>query len=215
MAPRSSIYIVHSSPIIAHAIEDSLQAIGRSVSHCDYSWIQFINKWDFSSAVVVVDAYLDDHVPLSLKVRALYDVGSSAIVIGEEADEQLRNRAELEGSQHWITPETGADEIARQISAVTDLERTPRSDTDEAGPHFTDRELQVMAAYTSRRAPTAKALARSLGISIDTARSHLRAGRRKYENAGVDVGSRQRLQQALIGDGYMVDVDRWSALARW
>ncbi|GAB3487908.1 TlpA family protein disulfide reductase [Flexivirga lutea] len=39
--------------------------------------------------------------------------------------------------------------------------------------------------------------------------------RRKYENAGVDVGSRKRLQQALIDDGYVVDVDRWSALARW
>ena len=214
MAPRSSIYIVHSSPIVAHAIENSLQRAGRSVSHCDYSWIQFISKWDFSAAIVVVDAYLDDHVPLSLKVRALYDVGSSAIVVGE-ADDRLRHRADIEGCQLWLTPDAGTSEMTEQICAVLDSERTPRVAVDSAAPRFTDRELQIMAAYTSRRAPTAKALARSLGISIDTARSHLRAGRRKYENAGVDVGSRQRLQQALIGDGYMVDVDRWSALARW
>lgn len=214
MAPRSSIYIVHSSPIVAHAIEKSLQLAGRTVSHSDYSWIQFITKWDFSSAVVVVDAYLDDHVPLSLKVRALYDVGSSAIVIGEP-DDRLRHRAQLEGCQQWIGPDTGAADIARQICEIADGDRTPRPDSSATGPHFTDRELQIMTAYASRRAPTAKALARSLGISIDTARSHLRAGRRKYENAGVEVGSRKRLQQALIGDGYMVDVDRWSALARW
>lgn len=214
MAPRSNIYIVHSSPIIAHAIEESLQAAGRPVSHCGYSWIQFISKWDFSAAVVVVDAYLDDHVPLSLKVRALYDVGSSAIVVGEP-DDRLRRRAEVEGCQQWVDPDTGAAEVAQQICTVADQERVPRPDSGDPGPRFTDRELQIMTAYTSRRAPTAKALARSLGISIDTARSHLRAGRRKYENAGVQVGSRQRLQQALIGDGYMVDVDRWSALARW
>ncbi|GGB18204.1 hypothetical protein GCM10011492_05060 [Flexivirga endophytica] len=214
MAPGSSIYIVHSSPIIAHAIEGFLRDAGRSVNHCGYSWIQFVSKWDFSAAVVVVDAYLDDHVPLSLKVRALYDVGSSAIVVGE-VDERLRRRAELEGCQLWLTPDADAAEITERICAVVDNARTPRPEIDSPAPRFTDRELQIMAAYTSRRAPTAKALARSLGISIDTTRSHLRAGRRKYENAGVDVGSRQRLQQALIDDGYMVDVDRWSALARW
>lgn len=214
MAPRTSIYVVHSSPIIAHAIEDALHIAGRTVKHCGYSWIQFISKWDFSAAVVVVDAYLDDHVPLSLKVRALYDVGSSAIVIGE-SDERLHHRAVLEGCQHWLTPETDPTDIAAQICAVADTQRASRPDREMTGPRFTDRELQIMAAYTSRRAPTAKALARSLGISIDTARSHLRAGRRKYDNAGVDVGSRERLQQALVRDGYIVDVERWSALARW
>lgn len=214
MASRSNIYIVHSSPMIAHAIEGFLLTAGQPVRHCGYSWIQFITRWDFSAAVVIVDAYLDDHVPLSLKVRALYDVGSSAIVVGE-LDERLRDRAVQEGLQQWITPDTPTGEIAAQISAVVEAERSARPDADPGEPHFTDRELQIMAAYTSRRAPTAKALARSLGISIDTTRSHLRAGRRKYENAGVDVGSRQRLQRALIDDGYMVDVDRWSALARW
>jgi DNA-binding CsgD family transcriptional regulator len=214
MAPRNSIYIVHSSPIIAQAIQDSLQTAGRSVNRCGYSWIQFISKWDFSAAVVILDAYLDDHVPLSLKVRALYDVGSTAVVIGE-GDERLHHRAALEGCQRWLTPETDPADIAEQICAVADAERAPRPEPEVTGPRFTDRELQIMAAYTSRRAPTAKALARSLGISIDTARSHLRAGRRKYENAGIDVGSRARLQQALVDDGYIVDVDRWSALARW
>lgn len=214
MAPRSSTYIVHSSPIVAHAIEDFLLAAGRPVKHCGYSWIQFITRWDFSAAVVVIDAYLDDHVPLSLKVRALYDVGSSAIVIGE-SDDRLRARAEREGCQQWITPDTPTGEIAAQIAAVVEADRVSRPEQRTGEPHFTDRELQIMAAYTSRRAPTAKALARSLGISIDTARSHLRAGRRKYEHAGIDVGSRARLQQALVRDGYMVDMDRWAALARW
>ncbi|WP_446664188.1 helix-turn-helix transcriptional regulator [Flexivirga sp. B27] len=173
-----------------------------------------MTKWDFSAAVVVVDAYLDDHVPLSLKVRALYDVGSSAIIVGDP-DERLQHRTALEGGQLWLTPELGTAEIAEQICTVADADRRDRPALDDAGPRFTDRELQIMAAYTSRRAPTAKALARSLGISIDTTRSHLRSGRRKYENAGVDVGSRQRLQQALVDDGYVVDIDRWSELARW
>lgn len=214
MTPRSSIYVVHSSPIVAHAIEDSLREDGCPVSHTGYSWTQFVTRWDFSAATVVIDAYLDDHVPLSLKVRALYDVGSSAIVIGE-LDERLRDRAELEGCQLWLTPATAAAQIAQEIRAVGEQERMPRPPASDVAPHFTDRELQIMAAYTSRRAPTAKSLARTFGISIDTARSHLRAGRRKYENAGVDVGSRSRLQQALIADGYIVDTDRWSALARW
>ncbi|RNI24210.1 hypothetical protein [Flexivirga caeni] len=212
MARGREIYIVHSSPVVAHAIEDSLRAAGRSVSHIAYSWVQFVSRWDFSAAVVVFDAYLDDHVPLSLKVRALYDVGSSAVVIGE-LDERLWRRTMIEGGQRWLTPASEPDAVAAEIVAVASGERAARP--ERAEPHLTDRELQIMAAYTSRRAPTAKSLARSFGISIDTARSHLRSGRRKYENAGIDVGSRARLQQAMIADGYIVDIDRWSALARW
>lgn len=214
MAPRDNVYIVHSSPIVAHAIEGSLLNTGQPVTHCGYSWVQFVSRWDFSASVVVVDAYLDDHVPLSLKVRALYDVGSSAIAVGE-LDERLHARARREGLQQWITPDSPTGAFAKRISSVVQAGRVERPESDTAEPHFTDRELQIMAAYSSRRAPTAKALSRSLGISTDTTRSHLRAGRRKYENAGVDVGSRQRLQRALVDDGYVVDDDRWSALGRW
>lgn len=184
MAPRSSIYIVHSGPIVAHAIEDSLHSTGHPVRHCGYSWIQFVTKWDFAAAVVIVDAYLDDHVPLSLKVRALYDVGSSAIVVGE-LDERLRDRAAQEGCQLWVTPDTPAAQITEQIAAVAASGRSSRPDGDAGGPRFTDRELQIMAAYTSRRAPTAKALARSLGISIDTTRSHLRSSGASTRTPGL------------------------------
>ena len=48
--------------------------------------------------VVVVDALLDDHVPLPLKVRALRRLGSTPIVLGPGTDTPFARRCAHEGA---------------------------------------------------------------------------------------------------------------------
>lgn len=72
-----------------------------------------------------------------------------------------------------------------------------------------------MSLYASRRSLNAAALARHLGISEATVKSHLKDGRAKYRNAGRAVGNRQLLADALSEDGYLVSVQSWEAERRW
>lgn len=77
------IVILHSSPIVADALRESVQEFDNAVAvEAMYSWADFARTWDFAPAWAIVDAYLDDHVPLALKVRSLVRERSGVIVLG-------------------------------------------------------------------------------------------------------------------------------------
>lgn len=209
------IVVLHSSPVIADAVRDELwrQAAHRRIRTV-YSWADFARTWDFSSTWVVLDAYLDDHVPLALKVRSLVRVRSGAIVLGALYSPALRTRAMHEGATAWLEPTLGLGALAERIAAlsVPAPRRRPRSDVRV---RLTDRELQLATLHASRRAMTPAALARSLGLSVTTVKSHIASTRRKYRMAGVTVHTRQELADALVADGYLISEQDWQRQARW
>lgn len=213
---RRVVDIVHSSPVVAAGLHRALHESGVRVGLVLYSWADLTVRVDSIGTCVVVDAYLDDHVPLALKIRALAGLPTTAIVLGARRQPTLVQRAYAEGAAAWLTPSDGLTDCAAQIGAAAST-RAPAADRrlDEEDVTLTDRELQVMSLYASRRSLDAAALARHLGISETTVKSHLKTGRAKYRRAGRDVGNRQRLTDALVDDGYLVSAETWRAEHRW
>lgn len=216
MAPsRSVIDIVHSSPIVAAGLQRALTDAGVPVGLVVYSWADLTMRVDKVGSCVVVDAYLDDHVPLALKIRALTNLPTTAVVLGARLQSSLTKRAYAEGASGWLTPTVGLAQCASRIRELAGptTDTAERQDPDDV--NLTDRELQVMSLYASRRSLNAATLARHLGISEATVKSHLKEGRAKYRAAGRDVGNRQLLADALVEDGYLVSAETWSAEHRW
>lgn len=219
--------LVVAQPVVLDLLRRTLVREGVEVASAATTWDEFARSWDFAAPAVLVDAHLDDHVPLPLKVRALHRAGAQVAVLGRQAEVRLALRARAEGAGIWLSPQAGAAEIA--VDVVTWLTAGPAGpvrpgDPTSAHPALahgasacplTDRELQVLALYASRRGHTATEVAEVLGISTDTVRSHLRSGRARLTALGHDVGSRGRLQQVMVAEGYLEGLDHWHRLHRW
>jgi DNA-binding CsgD family transcriptional regulator len=214
-ATRSVVDIVHSSPVVATALKRALRDSGARVGLVVYSWADLTVRVDSIGTCVVVDAYLDDHVPLALKVRALAGLPTTAVVLGTRHQHSLEQRARAEGAAGWLTPSAGLIESAAQIRGLASGRTQSRPAAGSEEIRLTDRELQVMCLYASRRSLNARALARHLGISEATVKSHLKDGRAKYRSAGRTVSNRQLLADALAADGYLVSAETWRAEQRW
>lgn len=92
--------LIHTSPVVATALRHALRSgpAPVRVETAVHAWADFQTEWDFAGDVVVVDALLDDHVPLPLKVRALRRLGSTPIVLGPGTDTPFARRCAHEGA---------------------------------------------------------------------------------------------------------------------
>ncbi|WP_265444363.1 HTH domain-containing protein [Flexivirga meconopsidis] len=179
-----------------------------------YSWTDLVTRLDGISPYVVVDAYLDDHVPLSLKVRAITQLSSCAVVLGNIHQQSAADRAYDEGAADWIEPRDSLDDAVRRIAAVLNGARR-RVREHPPNAHLTDREIQILCLYASRRSISARTLGRYLGITEQTVHTHLKSGRAKYRKANVAVSNRHSLAEALVADGYLIGPEAWQAEHRW
>lgn len=206
--------LVHTSPLVAHGIARRLAARSQvRVSLVAFSWAEFLRSWDFSTGRVLVDAFLDDHVPLPMKVRALRRIGSDPIVLGDPFSEAIVQRARAEGAVSWVDPADGMDGL---IEAATRPQWTrPERPDALPGIRLSDRELQILSLYASRRSLSVGSLSRTLGIQPETVRAHLRRGRKRFSDRGIPVSNRGSLAAALVRDGYLIPEPAWIDQGRW
>lgn len=203
------------SPVLLGALADALRREGVEVLTAAPSWVEFSRSWDFAAPSVLVDAHLDDHVPLILKVRALLREGSRVAVLGRDGASRQARRCLREGAEIWLTPQQSLSQITRRLAAWARSDPPTIRGSALPEPHLTDRELQILSLYASRRGHTVAEVAKVLGLSSETVRTHLRTGRAKYTALGQDVSSRARLTRVLVDDGLVEDPDLWSAMQRW
>lgn len=211
--------VVHTSPVVTTALRHELRsgATPVRVETTVHSWADFRREWDFAGDVVIVDALLDDHLPLPLKVRALRRLGSTAIILGQGRATPFARRCGAEGAGAWIEPTRGLAETARTIreaalGVVADHARIAPAEPPVAA--LTDRELQVLALHASTRGHSPAHLGRVLDLRTETVRSHLERGRARYRRAGVATHNRSGVRAALVRDGWILDPEAWSAAGR-
>lgn len=210
------IVILHSSPIVADALREGMRRLNPTGAiDAVYSWADFARTWDFAPAWAIVDAYLDDHVPLALKVRSLVRERSGVIVLGTVYSTTLRDRALAEGATAWLEPSATLDAIVGTVRDLTAERPGTHPATAPIGTQLTDRELQLSSLHASRRGLTPASIGRSLGLAPATVKAHIAAARRKYRQAGISVRSREELASALIADGYLISGEDWQRQARW
>ncbi len=149
--------LVLTSPVVSSALRDELRRGERAVrvTTAVHSWTDFQVEWDFAGEVVVLDALLDDHVPLPLKVRALRRLGSRPVVLGPGRDSPFAHRAAAEGAQAWIEPHHGLAETADLIRDVATHE--PPSTPASSRRHHRSSGSPIASCRSSASTPAAGA----------------------------------------------------------
>lgn len=214
MSAAARLDLVHTSPVVTTALRRELQSAPRplQVTTAVHAWTDFQHEWDFAGDYVVVDAQLDDHLPLAVKVRALRRLGSHPIVIGPGRHSPFARRAGAEGATAWIEPTQGLGATADTIRAIA-AGRTPDiARIQPAGApdvRLTDRQLQVLALFVAARGHSPAHLARVLALRTETVRSHIERGRARYRDAGHPTNNRAALRSALVADGWTYDPQVW------
>lgn len=219
MTPAPRLDLVHTSPVVSTALRRELHSGSTPVrvTTAVHAWIDFQREWDFAGDVVVIDALLDDHVPLALKVRALRRLGSHVVVLGPGRDTPFARRSGAEGAVAWIEPTTGLVDTAAIIRECVLGEVPDHATVAAAGApvaDLTDRELQVLGLYVSTRGHSPSDVARILGLRTETIRSHLERGRSRYRAHGVATNNRAALRAALVTDGWVLDPHEWLEAGR-
>lgn len=212
--------LVLTSPVVSTALRDELRRGERAVrvTTAVHSWTDFQVEWDFAGEVVVLDALLDDHVPLPLKVRALRRLGSRPVVVGPGQDSPFARRAMAEGAQAWIEPTHTIAETAGLIRDVALHETPERIRVAPAPPplvQLSDRELQVLCLYAGSRGLSPAHLGQVLTLRTQTVPSHLERGRSRYRVLGRPGHNRAALREALVEDGWFIPTEVWTAAGRF
>lgn len=211
--------LIHTSPVVTTALRARLHSGDHHVrvDTAVHSWTDFQTEWDFAGEVVLIDALLDDHVPLALKIRALRRLDSRVIVLGPGRDSRFARRAAAEGALAWIEPTLGLAETVERIRAAAEGRPTPDTRVTPAGPplaQFTDRELQVLALFVAARGHPPAHLGRVLSLRTETIRSHIERGRARYRAAGRPTRNRSALRAAMLEDGWVLPPSVWTEAAR-
>lgn len=214
MPTRLRLDLVHTSPVVTTALRRELRAGARPVrvDTAVHSWTDFQAEWDFAGDLIVLDALLDDHVPLPLKARALRRLGSHPVVLGPGRDTPFAGRAAAEGVVAWIEPTIGLADTAEIVREVAAGNTPPEAGVTPAGPplaELTDRELQVLSLYASARGHSPTDLSRILALRTETVRSHIDRGRARYRSTGRATHNRAALRHALVDDGWFLDPTVW------
>lgn len=214
MSTATRLDLVHTSPVVTTALRRELQSGPHPlrVTTAVHAWTDFQNEWDFAGDYVVVDAQLDDHLPLAVKIRALRRLGSHPIIIGPGRDSPFARRAGAEGATAWIEPTESLGATAEAIRTVAAGEVPDIAWIEPAGPpdvRLTDRQLQVLALFVAARGHSPAHLARVLALRTETVRSHIERGRARYREAGHATNNRAALRTAMIADGWTYDPQVW------
>lgn len=219
MTSQPRVDLVHTSPVVTTALRRELRRREdpARVETTVHSWSDLRAEWDFAGDVVVLDALLDDHVPLPLKVRALHRLGSIPVVLGPGGQTPFARRCGDEGAGAWIEPSLGlpaAADTIRQIASGVVPEHARISAAPPRLADLTDRELQVLSLYASTRGHSPADLGRVLALRTETVRSHLERGRARYRALGRPTHNRAALRRELVDDGWFLDPDVWTSAGR-
>lgn len=207
---------IHRNPVLNSAVifEWAGSAKATTLGKVYSSWSAFSQDHPRAAHWIAVDAFLDDEVPLPLKVRTIAETGRRCIVLGTLSPAQ-RSALAGEGAVAILDDDFTAAEIPRKIEDVMagSVPEIPKQLT--VGNRLTDREIQVLELFAQRRALTASSLAAGLGLRTTTVRGHLFRGRRKLTAAGLKCASRGELANALQEIGYSHTEAQWHAAGRW
>jgi DNA-binding NarL/FixJ family response regulator len=159
--------------------------------------------------VVVLDLSLDDHIPIGTKIRALTAAGSRTIVMSRHADMSTIYSAVQAGALGFIPKTETADALVAAIRSAAagmrydnePLLRAMSGTTPGALPGLGRREQRALVLYASGR--TIREVSSAMGTTDETVKSYIKRARRKYRDAGMDLGSKIKLRDHGIRVGWV------------
>jgi two-component system uhpT operon response regulator UhpA len=210
-APPIRVAVVDDHRLVLDGIVAHLSArrLGIEVVVSEASWAGLLSHSAFPVDVVVLDLNLDDHIPIGTKIRALTAAGSHTIVISRHSDTSTIYSAIQAGALAFVPKTETADELVAAIRSAASgrqhqnepLRKAMAGTTPEELPGLGKREQRALVLYASGR--TIKEVAAAMGTTEETVKSYIKRGRRKYREAGIDLGTKIRLRDHGIRAGWV------------
>lgn len=172
-------------------------------------WRDLFRHPGFPTDVVVLDLHLEDSIPIATKVRALYAVGSTVVVISRHADNASINAAIQAGALGFVSKSDPAEDLVAAIHAAS-VNRSylsaPIANATAAFAELPDaglgrQEQRALVLYASGR--PIREVAETMETTDETVKSYIKRGRKKYRDVGVDVGTRSLLRRHAIREGWL------------
>jgi len=155
--------------------------------------------------VVLLNPLLRTDPDPAVNVRRLIDAGHRVLVIDGSADLGMVARSLAAGAHGYLTRDHDTAALASTLRAIaaggtawsSGPTRAPGA-TSPGRPPLSEREHDVLMAYVSGL--TLDSVARSLGISTETARTYLKRVKAKYHQVGLPVYTKLDLAQQVRED---------------
>ena len=182
------------------------------------TWPELLTHPAFPVDVVLLDPYLKDNIPVSLKIATLKTTGVHVVLMSTYSEPNVVREALAAGALGYIVKSEDASMIAESIRSAAKGESFISAELDLAlnagevggAPKLSAQERRVMALYGGGE--PVKAVAFQLGISEETAKSYLKRIREKYRVAGIDVGTKVALRKRAIQDGILLQTETAGSL---
>lgn len=216
---------VAQSPDIRVALVDDLQLVVDGLSaHLTkrrnrisvviraQSWADLVSHPEFPPDVTVLDLNLRDGLHLATKIQALRTAGSEVVVMSRHSDAASVARAIQAGALGFVPKtDSGADLVDAIRSAAVGklslngtLSAAMSRLTATNTPGLGEREQQAISLYSTGR--TIRQVATEMLTTEETIKSYIKRARRKYREAGIELGTRVLLRQHGVREGW-VDPD--------
>jgi two-component system, NarL family, uhpT operon response regulator UhpA len=209
--PAIQVAIVDDHQLVLDGIASRLShhTSGIHVAAAESSWSAIVNHPGFPFDVVVLDLHLGDSIPVGTKVRALLAAGSNAVVMSRHADSNSITAAIAAGALAFVPKTDSADELidairsayAKQLHRPERVEAAMTEHVHIPDPGLGRQELKAIMLYAGGR--SIKEVAIEMGTTPETVKSYIKRARRKYRQAGVDLGTRVLLRGYGVRQGWI------------
>lgn len=171
------------------------------------SWPTLMTDPRFPVDVVLLDIDLKDNIPVTLKVGAIRSAGAGVTLMSSLTDSETIRGAFAAGANAFVSKSESIEIIVTAIRAAAEgaeyVSEEGRKHLERhipvTAPGLTDQERKVVAMYTEGL--QMRVIAEHLHLSEETVRTHIRNVRRKYDRAGIDVGTKVKLRMQAVSEG--------------
>jgi two-component system uhpT operon response regulator UhpA len=182
---------------------------GIRVTISESSWAGLLANSEFPVDVVVLDLNLHDDISIGAKVRALSAAGCRTIVISRHAESSSIQGAIRAGALGFVPKTESGGELVRAIQSAAagqQYENAPlagalSNNGRAADPGLGRQELRAIMLYASGR--SIREVAGDMGTTVETVKSYIKRGRRKYREIGIDLGTKILLRRHGIREGWI------------
>ncbi len=181
------------------------------------SWHQLLTHPQFPVDVVMLDLFLNDNLPVEVKLATLRAAGVATVMISTSADPAQIRACVSAGAKGYLAKSESAEEMVNAaLAAAAGLDYVTPSlaallvaDSTGAGaevreatvPRLSPQEERAFTLYASGL--PMKAVARRLHVTQDTAKGYVDRVREKYECVGRSARTKVQLYQRAVEDGYL------------
>lgn len=168
------------------------------------SWSELLSHEEFPTDVTVLDLGLGDAIPIDTKVRTLTAAGSRVVIMSRHAHSSSIDKALRSGALGFVSKTARTHELVAAIRAASVGQRYKNTLAPTAtakGPSLGERELRAIELYASGM--SIKEVAIEMDATEETVKSYVKRARRKYRDAGIDLGTKIRLRSHALRVGWL------------